>query len=97
MRLALRRLWAAEDDAFSLRHDLGLAKDEVGAGRAAYGEHHLSILIRTEDFEALDQAVAEVRSSLTSIGLVAVREDINLEPAYWAQFPGNFPYIIRKR
>jgi type IV secretion system protein VirB4 len=96
MRLALRRLKAAEDDAFSLRHDLGLAKDEVGAGRAAYGEHHLSILIRTERFEALDQAVAEVRSSLTAIGLIAVREDINLEPAFWAQFPGNFQYIVRK-
>ena len=96
MRLALRRLKAAEDDAFSLRHDLGLAKDEVGAGRAAYGEHHLSILIRTDKLEDLDRAVAQVRSSLTAIGLVAAREDINLEPAYWAQFPGNFQYIIRK-
>jgi type IV secretion system protein VirB4 len=96
MRLALRRLKAAEDDAFSLRHDLGLAKDEVGAGRAAYGEHHLSILVRTERLEDLDRAVAEVRSSLTAIGVVATREDINLEPAWWAQFPGNFAYIMRK-
>jgi type IV secretion system protein VirB4 len=96
MGLALRRLRAAEDDAFSLRQDLTLAKDDVGAGRAAYGEHHLSILVLVDTFEALDRAVAEVRSSLTSIGLIGVREDINLEPAFWAQFPGNFGHILRK-
>ena len=44
MSLALRRLRAADDDAFSLRDELAAAKDEVGAGRAAYGEHHLSVL-----------------------------------------------------
>lgn len=92
MGLALRRL----KDAFSLRQDLSLAKDEVGAGRAAYGEHHLSILVRTESLQELDRAVAEVRSSLTGAGMVAVREDINLEPAYWAQFPGNLSYVLRK-
>ena len=25
-----------------------------------------------------------------------MREDVNLEPAFWAQFPGNFNYIARK-
>ena len=28
--------------------------------------------------------------------MVAVREDIAVEPAFWAQFPGNFRYIARK-
>jgi type IV secretion system protein VirB4 len=96
MGLSLRRLRAADDDAFSLRDELAAARDEVGAGRAAYGEHHLSILVRADDLEGLDGAVADVQSALTEAGAVAVREDVNLEPAFWAQFPGNFKYIARK-
>jgi type IV secretion system protein VirB4 len=96
MGRALRRLRAAEDDAFSLREELAQARDEAGAGRAAYGEHHLSVLVQSEGVDALDRAVAEVQSSFAETGAVAVREDVNLEPAYWAQFPGNFSYIARR-
>lgn len=96
MGLALRRLRAADDDAYSLRDELAAARDQVGANRAAYGDHHLTLLVRTETLEALDLAVAEVRSALTEAGAVAVREDVNLEPAFWAQMPGNFAFIARR-
>jgi type IV secretion system protein VirB4 len=96
MGTALRRLRAADDDAFSLRDELAAAKDQVGAGRAAYGDHHMSVLVRAGSLEALDGAVAEVQSALTEAGAVAVREDINLEPAFWAQMPGNFDFIARR-
>jgi type IV secretion system protein VirB4 len=96
MSLALRRLTAADDDALSLRGELGQAKDDVGAGRAAYGEHHLSILVKAETLDGVDAAVADVQSALAETGAIAVREDVNLEPAFWAQFPGNFTYIARK-
>ncbi|PZQ56381.1 MAG: VirB4 family type IV secretion/conjugal transfer ATPase, partial [Phenylobacterium zucineum] len=58
MGLALRRLKAAEDDAFSLRAELAQARDDVGAGRAAYGEHHLTILAKASCLVDLDFAVA---------------------------------------
>ena len=96
MSLALRRLRAADDDAISLRGELAAAKDDVAAGRAAYGEHHLSIMAHTPTLEALDQATADVQSALAETGAIAVREEINLEPAFWAQFPGNFGLIARK-
>ena len=96
MSLALRRLKAAEDDAFSLRGELAQARDDVGAGRAAFGEHHLTILAKAESLDELDQSVADIQSALAEAGAVAVREDVNLEPAFWAQFPGNFKYISRK-
>ncbi len=96
MGLALRRLKAAEDDAFSLRSELAQARDDVGAGRAAYGEHHLTILAKAESLEELDQGVADIQSSLAEAGAVAVREDVNLEPGFWAQFPGNLKYIARR-
>jgi type IV secretion system protein VirB4 len=96
MGLALRRLKAAEDDAFSLRGELAQARDDVGAGRAAYGEHHLTILAKADSLDELDSGVADIQSSLAEAGAVAVREDVNLEPAFWAQFPANFKYIARK-
>ncbi|MFM6949449.1 MAG: VirB4 family type IV secretion/conjugal transfer ATPase, partial [Novosphingobium sp.] len=39
---------------------------------------------------------AEVQSALTDLGMVTVREDIGLEAAFWAQFPGNFGFIARR-
>ncbi len=96
MGLALRRLKAAEDDAFSLRGELAQARDDVGAGRQAYGEHHLTILAKADTLDELDAGVADIQSSLAEAGAVAVREDVNLEPAFWAQFPANFKYIARK-
>ena len=96
MNQALRRLRAADHDAVSLRGELAEAKDNVAAGRSAYGEHHLSVMVRTPNLEMADQAVAEVQSALAETGAIAVREDMNLEPSFWAQFPGNFSFIARK-
>ena len=96
MGQALRRLRAADHDGLSLRGELAEAKDNVSAGRAAYGEHHLSILAKTDAIENLDAAMADVQSALAETGAIAVREDINLEPSFWAQFPGNFSFIARK-
>lgn len=94
--LALRRFRAADDDAQSLRRGLMEAKDDLGSGRSAMGEHHLSVLVRASDLETLDRACADAASALADLGGVAVRETLNLEPAFWAQFPGNEKYIARR-
>lgn len=95
MNLALRRMRSAEDEALSLREELTRAKDNVAAGRAAFGQHHTSIAVRSGSLEQLDGQVAEITAALADLGIVAVREDIALEPAFWAQFPGNFKYVAR--
>ncbi len=96
MNLALRRMRSAEDEALSLRDELARAKDDVAAGRAGFGEHHMSIAVRGDTLAAVDDGVAEVQATLADIGIIAVREEMALEPTFWAQFPGNFRYIIRK-
>ena len=96
MNLALRRMRSAEDEAVSLRGELARAKDDVAAGRAGFGEHHTSLTLYGESFEAVDAAVAEVTAMLADLGIVGVREDVALEPSFWAQFPGNFRYIARR-
>jgi len=96
MNLALRRMRSAEDEALSLRAELTDAKDDVAAGRASFGEHHMTIAVRGNSPEVVDEGVAEVQSALADLGIMSVREDIALEPAFWAQFPGNFKYIARR-
>ena len=94
--LALRRLRAASDETTTLREGLLGAKDDLTGGAAAYGEHHLTVHVRAMTLAALDAAVADVQASLADIGAVAVREDLNLESAFWGQFPGNADFIARK-
>jgi len=96
MNLALRRMRSAEDEALSLRGELTEAKDNVAAGRAGFGEHHMTIALRAKSPEEVDEGVAEVQASLADLGILSVREDIALESAFWAQFPGNFKYIARR-
>ncbi len=48
VNLALRRMRAADDEAVSLRDELAVARDDLAAGRAAFGEHHLTLAVRAD-------------------------------------------------
>ena len=96
VNLTLRRMRAADDEAISLRQELGGARDDVAAGRAAFGEHHLTVAVRAESAAKVNEGVAEVQAAMADLGMVAVREDLGLEAAFWAQFPGNNAFITRK-
>lgn len=96
VNLVLRRMRAADDEAVSLQHELVTARDELAAGRAAFGEHHLTVAVRGESPEAVDQGASEVQAALADLGMIGVREDLGLEPAFWAQFPGNTALITRR-
>ena len=96
MNLTLRRMSSAEDEALSLRADLSNAKDDVAAGRAGFGEHHMTISIRGASPAEVDAGAAEAQAALADLGVISVREEVALEPAFWAQFPGNFKYIARR-
>ena len=96
MNLTMRRMRAADDEALSLRGELGVARDELAAGRTAMGEHHLTIAVHGCSPAEVDDGIAEVQAALTDLGIAAAREDIGLEPAFWAQFPGNFRFITRR-
>ncbi|MDZ7628170.1 MAG: VirB4 family type IV secretion/conjugal transfer ATPase [Parvularculaceae bacterium] len=94
--LSLRRLRAADDDTVTLKRGLMAAKDDAASGGAAFGEHHLSVMVRADSLPALDTAAASVQAAVADIGAIAVREQLGLEPAFWAQFPGNFDFIARR-
>jgi type IV secretion system protein VirB4 len=94
--LSLRRLKSADEGAATERAEMLAARDAVGAGQMSFGDHHLSLLVRSGSLETLESATAEAAAALADIGAVAVREDVNLEPAFWGQFPGNEQYVVRR-
>ncbi len=94
--LALRRLKSADEEAMAERADMLAARDGLGSGSMGFGEHHLSVLVRERDLARLDEASASAAAALADTGAIVVREDVNLEPAFWGQFPGNESFLVRR-
>jgi type IV secretion system protein VirB4 len=94
--LAVRRLKSADEEAMAERREMQSARDALGVGAVGFGDHHLTVLVRSARLEALDETTAACAAALADAGAVAVREDVNLEPAFWGQFPGNEAYLVRR-
>jgi len=94
--LALRRSRSVDEEAAAERNDMMAARDALGNGGVGFGDHHLTVLVRERSLDRLDDATAACAAALADTGAIAVREDTNLEPAFWGQFPGNEDYIVRR-
>lgn len=96
MQKQQRLLEKSEDPAISQMTEIGQALDDAASGACAFGDHHLTVMPIADSLEELNDAVAAIESELMNVGIVAVREDLNMEPAYWAQLPANAQYIARR-
>ncbi len=94
--LAIRRLKSADEEAMAERREMMGARDALGTGSVGFGDHHLSVTVRAPTLDALDDATASCAAALADAGAVAVREDTNLEPCFWGQFPGNEQFLVRR-
>lgn len=61
-----------------------------------YGQHQLSVLLINKSVAELEKSVERAVEALGKLGIVAVREDIRLEEAYWSLLPGNFEFVCRR-
>jgi type IV secretion system protein VirB4 len=94
--LAVRRLRSADEEAVAERREMSAARDALGTGSVGFGDHHLSVLVRADTLDQLDEVTAACAAALADAGAIAVREDVNLEPAFWGQLPGNESFIVRR-
>lgn len=62
-----------------------------------YGEQQLTIFLVADDLKHLGRYVERTMDALSHLGIVAMREDLKMEECYWAQLPGNFPFLTRLR
>lgn len=98
METARRRqaqMSATDDAAFSQSDELTDAMDDMQSNRYVLGDHHLSLMVLATKLKHLNENLSVGRAALSESGIVAAREDLALEAAYWSQLPGNFGYRAR--
>ena len=93
-RVARQVDMSSEAESVVAEH-LGDARDELLASESLYGEHHMTVMALGKTLQEVDATVTAAGAALTDRSVIWVREDLNTEPAFWAQLPGNFPYIAR--
>ena len=81
---------SARDRAASQVDGLDAALDDLVSNRFVMGEHQASVLVLGDTPTILADHLSKARALLADSGLVVAREDLGLEAAFWAQFPGNF-------
>jgi len=89
------QMLSARDRAASQIDGLDTALDELMSNRFVMGDHQASVLVHAETPAELADRMARARALLADSGLVVAREDLGLEAAFWAQFPGNFRLRLR--
>ncbi|MCE3255830.1 MAG: virB4 [Rickettsiaceae bacterium] len=96
MQLQQRRLMQSEDVAISQIGEIDQALDSAMSGEFAFGNHHCTVLCIENSLKLLENALSMAVVEMANVGINGVREKINMEPAYWAQLPGNTAFAARK-
>ena len=90
-----RQISASDEGGTELELAINDARDEIVSGRAVMGKHHLSVMAVGNSVKQMEDCVQAVTKGVQNLGIVVIREDTNMEAAFWAQLPGNFAYIAR--
>lgn len=89
------QMLSARDRAASQVTALGEALDDLVSGRFVMGDHQATVMVLGDSPADLAENMSRTRALLAETGLVAAREDLALEAAYWSQFPGAFARRVR--
>ena len=95
MEKIARQVAGSDEAGTSVEDDVEAGRDKAASGEVIFGKHHFSLCAFAGDIPALNKAITDISSELSRMSIVTVREDLNMEAAFWAQLPGNFAYIAR--
>lgn len=62
-----------------------------------FGEHQITLMMVGETLAEVEKNVRLCVKEMGRIGMMLLREDLVLEECYWAQLPGNFPFLRRRK
>ncbi|MDE2361070.1 MAG: VirB4 family type IV secretion system protein [Hyphomicrobiales bacterium] len=91
-----RQISASDEAGTEVETAINVARNELVTGQTVLGYHHLTVCALGHRLRDLENCVQAATQELQNFGTIVVREDMNAEPAFWAQLPGNFSYIARK-
>lgn len=90
-----RQLASSDEVTLSQADELVASMDDLSSNRFVMGDHHLSLMVTDADPQRLIDRVSRARAALADTGMVAARESLALEAAFWAQLPGNWQMRAR--
>jgi type IV secretion system protein VirB4 len=90
-----RQIAASDEKGTEVETAIATARNELVTGRTVLGKHHLTVLCLGRSLDQMERCVQDVTTAVQNLGVTVIREDMNAEPAFWAQMPGNFSYIAR--
>lgn len=96
MKIQQGRMINSGDVAVSQIGEISEALDMAMSGTIGFGKHHLTVLCIEDTPKMLESVLAMASTELGNSGIIPARERLNLEPAYWAQLPGNESYAVRR-
>jgi len=94
-RKKMAQLVSTDDVAISQTDELAGAQDSLQSNEFVLGEHSLQLMVFGNDVKRLNENLSVARAIMSEGGMVAAREDLALEAAYWSQLPAN--YNLRPR
>ena len=59
-----------------------------------FGLSQLSMMVIGDNPDQLEAKINMTVKEFKNLGMVIVREDINMELAFWSHLPGNFNFLI---
>lgn len=95
MNLQGNRMRNADDAATSQIDALLIARDNLASDEIVMGYHHNTVMLLSHSIEDLERLIASAIKCYMNAGMVAVRETLGQEAAFWSQIPTNFKYIAR--
>ncbi|MCW2286525.1 type IV secretion system protein VirB4 [Rhodoblastus acidophilus] len=91
-----RQIGASDEAGTEVEEAINIARNELVTGATVLGYHHLTVQCLGRTIREMEKCVQEATQELQGFGTIVVREDMNAEPAFWAQLPGNLSYIARR-
>lgn len=62
-----------------------------------FGNSQTTVFLISNSLQQLEQDVFSATEALKKIGVVVTRRDLRMEECFWAQLPGNFNHLSRRK
>lgn len=91
-----RLIEKSDDRGTTVEDAIKFARDEISSQRSVLGEHHMTVTALADTIGEMEACVQGIVQEVQRTGMIVVREDFNLQPAFWSQLPCNFRDIARR-
>lgn len=95
IHLKRSKLNNAHDAGVSQIAALGSLEDKIASELALLGHHHNTLMLIAPTIKQLEKSINDAVKAYAHSGFVVIKESLGLEPAFWAQIPGNHAFIAR--